>query len=80
MGWQRDDPSSDFRGAGFAALENLLYLARVSTKVWFGAGWLEPYLQALSERPCLQSAHSLQLAALITLNATILGPAVHVPQ
>lgn len=29
MGWQRDDPGSDFRGAGFAALENLLYLAMV---------------------------------------------------
>ncbi|KAK9805095.1 hypothetical protein WJX73_005931 [Symbiochloris irregularis] len=28
MGWQRDDPSSDFRGAGFAALENLLFMAR----------------------------------------------------
>jgi hypothetical protein len=28
MGWQRDDPSSDFRGAGLIALQNLLYLAQ----------------------------------------------------
>lgn len=30
MGWQRDDPASDFRGAGFVALQNMLYMARVS--------------------------------------------------
>lgn len=28
MGWQRDDPASDFRGGGFVALQNLLYLAQ----------------------------------------------------
>lgn len=29
MGWQQNDPSTDFRGAGFIALENLLFLAQV---------------------------------------------------
>ena len=29
MGWQQSDPSTDFRGAGFIALENLLFLAEV---------------------------------------------------
>ncbi|XP_060205982.1 uncharacterized protein LOC132633504 isoform X4 [Lycium barbarum] len=28
MGWQGKDPSTDFRGAGFVSLENLLYFAR----------------------------------------------------
>ncbi|XP_055808160.1 uncharacterized protein LOC129876696 isoform X2 [Solanum dulcamara] len=28
MGWQGKDPSTDFRGAGFISLENLLYFAR----------------------------------------------------
>ena len=28
MGWQRDDPSSDFRGAGLVALQNLLFMAQ----------------------------------------------------
>ena len=28
MGWQRNDPSSDFRGAGLIALQNLLYMAQ----------------------------------------------------
>lgn len=27
MGWQGDDPGTDFRGAGFFGLENLIYLA-----------------------------------------------------
>jgi len=27
MGWQSDHPSSDFRGAGYLALENLVYFA-----------------------------------------------------
>ncbi|KAK9809149.1 hypothetical protein WJX72_010219 [[Myrmecia] bisecta] len=27
MGWQQSDPGTDFRGAGFVALENLLYMA-----------------------------------------------------
>lgn len=31
MGWQRDDPASDFRGAGFVALENLLFMAQASS-------------------------------------------------
>ena len=30
MGWQRNDPSSDFRGAGLIALQNHLFMARVS--------------------------------------------------
>jgi len=30
MGWQRNDPSSDFRGAGLIALHNHLYMAQVS--------------------------------------------------
>ena len=29
MGWQQKDPSTDFRGAGLIALENLIYLAQV---------------------------------------------------
>ena len=29
MGWQGIDPATDFRGAGFLALENLLYLKLV---------------------------------------------------
>ena len=29
MGWQRDDPRSDFRGGGFASLQNHLYMAKV---------------------------------------------------
>lgn len=29
MGWQRNDPRTDFRGAGFTALENHLYMAEV---------------------------------------------------
>ncbi len=29
MGWQRNDPSSDFRGAGLIALQNHLYMAQV---------------------------------------------------
>ena len=31
MGWQRNDPSSDFRGAGLIALHNHLHMAQVST-------------------------------------------------
>ena len=31
MGWQRDDPASDFRGAGFISLENHLYMAQVQS-------------------------------------------------
>ena len=27
MGWQRDDPASDFRGGGFASLTNHLFMA-----------------------------------------------------
>ena len=36
MGWQQRDPSTDFRGAGLIALENLIYLAQVITQlpVW----------------------------------------------
>jgi hypothetical protein len=30
MGWQQKDPSSDFRGAGLIALQNLIYLAQVN--------------------------------------------------
>lgn len=30
MGWQRNDPSSDFRGAGLIALHNHLHMAQVS--------------------------------------------------
>lgn len=30
MGWQRNDPSSDFRGAGLIALQNHLHMAQVS--------------------------------------------------
>ena len=30
MGWQRDDPTSDFRGGGYFSLQMLLYLAQVS--------------------------------------------------
>lgn len=29
MGWQQRDPSTDFRGAGLIALENLIHLAQV---------------------------------------------------
>ena len=29
MGWQRNNPSSDFRGAGLIALHNLLHMAQV---------------------------------------------------
>lgn len=29
MGWQRDDPRSDFRGGGFASLQNHLFMAEV---------------------------------------------------
>ena len=29
MGWQRNDPSSDFRGAGLIALQNHLFMAQV---------------------------------------------------
>jgi hypothetical protein len=28
MGWQGKDPSTDFRGAGFISLENLLFFAK----------------------------------------------------
>ncbi|KAK9090128.1 hypothetical protein Sjap_023305 [Stephania japonica] len=31
MGWQGKDPSTDFRGAGFIALENLLFFAKTFT-------------------------------------------------
>lgn len=27
MGWQRDDPCSDFRGGGFLCLQNLVFMA-----------------------------------------------------
>ena len=30
MGWQRNNPSSDFRGAGLIALHNHLYMAQVA--------------------------------------------------
>ncbi|EPS59925.1 hypothetical protein M569_14880, partial [Genlisea aurea] len=31
MGWQGKDPSTDFRGAGFISLENLLFFAKTFT-------------------------------------------------
>eukprot|EP00191_Tetraselmis_sp_GSL018_P001183 CAMPEP_0177615690 /NCGR_PEP_ID=MMETSP0419_2-20121207/23625_1 /TAXON_ID=582737 /ORGANISM="Tetraselmis sp., Strain GSL018" /LENGTH=380 /DNA_ID=CAMNT_0019113435 /DNA_START=69 /DNA_END=1212 /DNA_ORIENTATION=+ len=34
MGWQGTDPSTDFRGAGFLALENLLYFAETYPSVY----------------------------------------------
>ena len=34
MGWQRDDPSSDFRGAGLVALQNLLFMAQAREALW----------------------------------------------
>ena len=34
MGWQRDDPASDFRGAGYIALELHLYMAEASIIFW----------------------------------------------
>ncbi len=33
MGWQRNDPSSDFRGAGLIALRNTLFMAQVSGRL-----------------------------------------------
>ena len=33
MGWQRNDPSSDFRGAGLIALQNHLFMAQVSGRL-----------------------------------------------
>lgn len=32
MGWQRNDPSSDFRGAGLIALQNHLFMAQVAPR------------------------------------------------
>lgn len=34
MGWQRDDPTSDFRGAGLLCLQNLVYLAESYPEVF----------------------------------------------
>ncbi|CAN1313290.1 ELMO domain-containing protein B, partial [Linum perenne] len=31
MGWQGKDPSTDFRGAGFISLENLLFFSKTFT-------------------------------------------------
>ncbi|KAL6520544.1 hypothetical protein OROMI_032306 [Orobanche minor] len=37
MGWQGKDPSTDFRGAGFISLENLLFFAKTySEKIEYG--------------------------------------------
>nr|CAB3489794.1 unnamed protein product [Digitaria exilis] len=33
MGWQGRDPSTDFRGAGFISLENLLFFAKTFSEV-----------------------------------------------
>lgn len=33
MGWQGRDPSTDFRGAGFISLENLLFFAKTFSKM-----------------------------------------------
>ncbi|KAL8156933.1 hypothetical protein AgCh_001874 [Apium graveolens] len=34
MGWQGRDPSTDFRGAGFISLENLLFFAKTFSKTF----------------------------------------------
>nr|CAB3491545.1 unnamed protein product [Digitaria exilis] len=34
MGWQGRDPSTDFRGAGFISLENLLFFAKTFSDEW----------------------------------------------
>ena len=49
MGWQRNDPSSDFRGAGLVSLQNHLYMAQVScslvTYSQLSADWSRPKRQ-----------------------------------
>lgn len=35
MGWQGKDPSTDFRGAGFISLENLLFFAKTFSVRFF---------------------------------------------
>lgn len=39
MGWQGKDPSTDFRGAGFISLENLLFFARTFPKSFQDLLW-----------------------------------------
>jgi len=40
MGWQRDDPASDFRGGGFASLTNHLFMAEARrARAAPGWGW-----------------------------------------
>ncbi|XP_039048336.1 ELMO domain-containing protein B-like isoform X3 [Hibiscus syriacus] len=39
MGWQGEDPSTDFRGGGFISLENLLFFAREFPKSFMDLLW-----------------------------------------
>nr|XP_043611932.1 ELMO domain-containing protein A isoform X2 [Erigeron canadensis]XP_043611935.1 ELMO domain-containing protein A isoform X2 [Erigeron canadensis] len=55
MGWQGKDPSTDFRGAGFISLENLLFFAKtfslsfqclIQKQGSMGAAWEYPFAVA----------------------------------
>ncbi|KAF3667713.1 hypothetical protein FXO37_09893 [Capsicum annuum] len=54
MGWQGKDPSTDFRGAGFISLENLLYFARNFPVAYIMPPWGEALPQTLQDTSCTE--------------------------
>ncbi|PPR93983.1 hypothetical protein GOBAR_AA26690 [Gossypium barbadense] len=46
MGWQGRDPSTDFRGAGFISLENLLFFAKTFSQGGNRSAWEYPFAVA----------------------------------
>ncbi|KAK8529298.1 hypothetical protein V6N12_060083 [Hibiscus sabdariffa] len=46
MGWQGRDPSTDFRGAGFISLENLLFFAKTFSARGKRSAWEYPFAVA----------------------------------
>ncbi len=57
MGWQRDDPASDFRGGGFASLTNHLYMAE-ARRAWH-AQLLHDQRERGAWRRCPAHTHGL---------------------
>lgn len=51
MGWQGKDPSTDFRGGGFIALENLLFFSRTFPKSFHDLLWKREGNRSLWEYP-----------------------------
>ncbi|THF99565.1 hypothetical protein TEA_001577 [Camellia sinensis var. sinensis] len=50
MGWQGEDPSTNFRGAGFISLENLLFFAKTFSTFSFSFNLLQTSFQCLLKK------------------------------